>query len=161
MPTVTVCFIMLVHWINSAINDALKLILLCSGDMGPNFGTMSAAQAKQFDDGYILLQNLNSCSLKVDEGQASLTQTIQAIKISRGSIETKFRGIRNRLENVEAKFSVVDAACDEIRATLVRADSVRKENIALSARLDDMEYHSWRNNLVFYGILWKLGCGRS
>lgn len=75
---------------------ALKLILLCAVDVESNPGPTSNAQIEQFDRMFELLQSPNSPSVKLDQNQTSLLNTVQDIKVHQETIESGVADIVGR-----------------------------------------------------------------
>lgn len=108
---------------------------------------MTESQAKQFAEMFKMMQDLNDRSLRAEQGQKSLINTVKEIKENQHVIEAKINAIGTRLSLVETKVSALELANNEIRAKQCLAESTNFAN-----RLDDLEDRSRRNNLVIYGI---------
>ncbi|XP_040077975.1 uncharacterized protein LOC115316835 [Ixodes scapularis] len=132
--------------------DTLKLLLLRSGDVEANPGPMSIDQAKQFNDMFKLLQDVNERTVKIDQGQANLIKSINELKSKQESVELKVTDIQNRLEGVECKVATFDATREELLAAEGLMQSVIKDNQRLHERLNDIEDRSRRSNIIFHGI---------
>ncbi|XP_029850486.2 uncharacterized protein LOC115332231 [Ixodes scapularis] len=132
--------------------DALKLLLLRSGDVEANPGPMSIDQSKQFNDMFKLLQAVNERAVKIDQGQASLIKSINELKSKQESVELKVTDIQNRLDGVECKVATIDATREELLAAEGLMQSVIKDNQRLHESLDDIEDRSRRSNIIFHGI---------
>lgn len=124
-------------------------LLLLAGDVELNPGPMSEVQAKQFTEMLMLLQDLSTRSVKIEEGQCSLIRTVNEIKANQTELENKIGVIGQRINSVESVTTDIRKeladACDVII-------SVQEDNAALQSRLDDFEDRSRRGNLIFHGV---------
>lgn len=126
-----------------------NVLLLLAGDVELNPGPMSDAQAKQFADMLTLLQDLSTRSVKIEEGQCSLIQTVNEIKANQTQIESKIEVIGRRIDSVESVTTDIRKELTEAREVI---KSVQEDNASLQSRLDDFEDRSRRENLIFHGV---------
>lgn len=130
----------------------LKL-LLC-GDVEQNLNPVSQMQASQFEEMFRLLTNLNARSVKFEEGQVELIETVSEIKQNQEKVENKILEVSGRLLSVEAKTAVFDKfeIEEELKLNQELIRSTRRKNADLCVRLDDYEDRSRCDNLLFYGV---------
>lgn len=116
-----------------------------------NPGPMSKLQQRQFSEMYKPLEDLNSRSTALEQGQAELTTTVIEVKKSQETIENKITDIGTKLNTVEVKISALDKAREELLSTQMALKSITHDNALLVARLDDFEDRSQQDNF-FYNV---------
>ncbi|KAH9382068.1 hypothetical protein HPB48_016515 [Haemaphysalis longicornis] len=123
------------------------LLLMCGGikeNPGPGDETMTEM--------FKLIKETNERSIRIEENQTNMSQSITELKDAQESIFNSIADINKRLQALETQSAAYDSwkiNTDETRQVLQRME---KENTTLKARLDDAADRSRRDNLVFYGI---------
>lgn len=113
---------------------------------------MSEWQQRQLSKMYKPLQDMNSRSIKLEQGQVELMITVIEVKKSQGIIENKIADIDTRLNTVEVKISTLDKAREELLSAQMALKSMAQDNALLVARIDDFEDRSRLDSLIFYNI---------
>lgn len=146
--------------------DVLSLVLLMSGDVELNPGPkrtqettpsetnspMTDTLQKQFNDMFVMLQGVNSRTVKMEKDQSSLISTVNDIKKSQELIESKITDIDKRLTAAESKSSSSDLLQQDLSLLRQMTDSLIDENSRLRASQAELEDRSRRDNLLFYGL---------
>uniref|UniRef100_A0A4D5RFB8 Putative tick transposon n=1 Tax=Ixodes scapularis TaxID=6945 RepID=A0A4D5RFB8_IXOSC len=146
--------------------DVLSQVLLMSGDVELNPGPkrtqdaapsetnspMTDAMQKQFNDMFVMLQGVNSRTVKMEKDQSSLISTVNDIKKSQELIESRITDIDKRLTAVESKSSSSDLLQRDLSLLRQRTDSLIDVNSRLRASQAELEDRSRRDNLLFYGL---------
>ncbi|CAN7976977.1 unnamed protein product [Ixodes persulcatus] len=147
--------------------DVLSQVLLMPGDVELNPGPKRTQEAapletyspmtdtlqKQFNDMFfVMLQGVNSRTVKMEKDQSSLISTVNDIKKRQDLIESKIPDIDKRLTAVESKSSSSDLFQQDLSLLRQMTDSLIGENSRLRASQAELEDRSRRDNLLFYGL---------
>ncbi|KAL3246254.1 hypothetical protein MRX96_057799 [Rhipicephalus microplus] len=77
---------------------------------------------------------------------------ISELKEQQKAATSQIADIGKRLGSVESQLACVDSVREDLNATRAAVERMETETNSLRTRLDDLEDHSRRDNVVFFGI---------
>lgn len=139
--------------------DVSRELLLLSGDIELNPGLTTRAQEctgdteqTQLDQIFTMLQRVNDCTEKMEKGQGSLIESVNAVQKNQEAIQASLKDIDKRLSDVESKASGIDDLQQELSHLRQLTDNLCKENARLIDDQSELEDRMRRENLLFYGL---------
>lgn len=132
--------------------SVISALLLLAGDVELNPGPMSAADKKQFEEMYALLQKLDLNFTRFESGQDSIKSDIRTLLERQTELDGAISALSARVVTIENEVSSLSQTRTDIgRLKNDLADQSAATSCLLS-RVDEMENQSRRSNLLFYGI---------
>ncbi|XP_075742505.1 protein partner of snf isoform X2 [Rhipicephalus microplus] len=124
--------------------DVIKLLLLTAGDIETNPGSTSDSESES--------SSTNDLLKKILKQQRETTKSLKELTSDLKRVESVVTNVQEwvtsiekeicRMQTLEQKLTVCEEACSSSNIQLLE----------LSAKVDDLENRSRRNNLVIYGI---------